>query len=431
MVELRRGAGRCGGAAEAPEPLWRLMARVVVAAAGGGGEVEVGAGASGSGCLRVLLHGLRLLGFRAEWVSSTRLVVGPGGEQRGRGLVVSECGLLPLALLAPLAAVALRPGAQLHLRSSLLRGSPLLRGLVEAASLLGARAWPGEQGDRVVVEGAPPRRVATGRLYTGWLPLVAGLVVAAAYSGTGLAVTVHAPRLLGEAWLREALSLAGLEPGEVLRGSRVVLAPGRGLEPRWELVRRPRGGAAQAVLAVLPMLWLGGEAELRGLDEEGLEEAARLARAMGFTVERRGASLLVTAEPGGALSTLLEGASDPDLFYLGAAHAAAAAGGGAAPVRVAVLEGYRVPEQLAVGTAVLRLSGDALVAEPATGGEQVAATRDCGGNAAVCAALYGALSAGRLPLARGAEALADRFPGVLEASSMLGCVETRYEGRKV
>ena len=423
-MELRRGGGRCGGVVEAAEPLWRLMARVVVAAAAGGGELEVGHGVSGSGCLRVLLHGLRLLGFRAEWVSSTRLVVGPGGEQRGRGLVVSECGLLPFALLAPLAAVSLRPGAQLHLRSSLLRGSPLLRGLVEAASLLGARAWPGEQGDRVVVEGAPPRRMATGRLYSGWLPLVAGLVVAAAYSGTGLAVTIHAPRLLGEAWLEEALSLAGLAPGEVLRGSRVVLAPGRGLEPRWEQVGRPRGGAAQALLAVLPMLWLGGEAELKGLEGDAAEAAAGLARSLGFNAEAHGGSLRVSAEPGAALSSLLEGGRDPDVFYLGVAHAAAAAGGGAAPARVAVLEGYRVPEQLATGGAALRLSGDSVVAE-AGGTEPGAATRDCGGNVAVCAALYGALSAGRLPLLRGAEALADRFPGVLQAASMLGCVETR------
>jgi len=429
-VELRRGGSRCGGVAEAAEPLWRLMVRVVVAAAAGGGEVVVAPGSSGSACLRVLLHGLRLLGFRVEWVSSARLVASAGGEQRSRGLVVSECGLLPFALLAPLAAVALRPGAQLHLRSGLLRGSPLARSLVEAASLLGARAWPGEQGDRVVIEGAPLRRVVAGRLYTGWLPLAAGVAIAAAYAGIGLAVSLYSPRLLGQAWLDEALRLAGLEPHEVMRGTRLVLVAGTGLSPERDNVTHPRGGAAQALLSVLPMLWLGGEAELRGLGREEAEAAAGLARGLGFAAEAAGDSLRVTAEPGTAQSMLVDGAGNPDLFYLGLAQAAATAGGGASPLRVAALEGYRVPEKLVLGGSSLRLSGDAVVAEP-SGEEAGTPGRECGGDAALCAALYGGLSAGALPLIRGAGALSDRFPGVLHAASMLGCVEARYEGRKV
>jgi hypothetical protein len=147
MTRVRLGSSPCGGVFEAPVSLWWGLAAVAAAAVRGGGEAE----APRSRCVEELAAGLRLLGYRVERVSGSRLVVDEEEPRGAGGSLAVRCGLLPAALLVPLAAVRLAPGRRLVLRSEA-AGGEAGRALVEAAVLLGARAWRLENGRGVVVE---------------------------------------------------------------------------------------------------------------------------------------------------------------------------------------------------------------------------------------------------------------------------------------
>jgi len=359
-----------------------------------------------SRCIRDFVAGLRLLGYQADYVSSDRVTVREADAPRGGRFAPRGSCTHQVILLALLAATRLPPTRRLTIMAEL--EPRLLRGLVEAASVLGARAWPLEGLRGLVVEGGAPRRLVIGRLYTGWLPVLAGVVYAAMLHGQKLLLNLVAPEFVGWRWFRQSLALLGIRAEEVLRGTRLVLEDAY---PRLTTAQPWRSGAA-AVLALLPIARQGGKAELV-IDSDEADKLAQLARQLGLSMKARCVGDVCEAllSTGGAEEALSHGEGQWDPDYLYPLVAGTARGG-------SIRAPYYYVEQPSADS-LLHFRDSHIV--PAGG---VAATPACSGNSPLtCAYLYGLYAYGILDSPpRGLEVLDDRLPGFVSLAQEAGCL---------
>lgn len=407
---------RCGGRVEVPPGLWDILDSLALAAVRGGGSVEV----RRSRCVSGMVAGLRLLGYQAEYVSSSRVEVRDAGRAEGGSLTL-RCPM-PVYLLAPLAAARLEPGRRLVLRSPLPRQA--LKTLVEAVSLLGSRAWllEGGRGEGLVVEAGLPRRIAAGRLYTGWLPIVAGLVYASILLEARLIVSLIASRIIGESWLAATLARLGVSYEDAVRGTRVSLDPSSvSLPPE----KPGQLGGAAVLLAALPLAKGSGEIVLEKLPRPGLWAARAAAAQAGLVLEDAGCSdsfctgVLRPAEEasreaGAGPSRIIQ--HDPDYLYFFVALYAARGGGA---VEAPHLH-YDAGDMAQVNLGGVRLTYEAPLLRIESGEDEGRLT--CSSPLS-CAAAYGALAAhGERAGPEGLEVLDDRLPGFLEVAEITGCL---------
>lgn len=410
----------CGGRITVPQSLWDILDALALAAVRGGGSVEV----RRSRCISGMVAGLRLLGYRAEYVSSSRVEIREAGEAEGGSLTL-RCPL-PVYLLAPLAAARLGPGRRLLLRIQLPRS--VLKALVEALNLLGARAWllEGGRGEGLVVEAALPRRIVTGRLYTGWLPLVAGLIHASILLDTRLIVSLIASRIIGELWLAATLARLGISYEEAVRGTKIAFEPS--LVSTSTVEPGQVGGAASVLLAALPLAEGSGEIELVELPRSSLWAAKAAAAQAGLVLEDNacnGGTCTGTLRP--SREAALNGAQvrpariiqyDPDYLYFFVALYAKERGG----VVEAPHLHYEVGEVAESRLGDIRLTYEAPLLRIERIEDREAKTRLVCTNPLLCAAAYGLHAGSGQGSIGGLESLDDRLPGFLEVAEVTGCL---------
>jgi hypothetical protein len=183
---------------DAPRSLWDAAVKVAVAALSGHASVR---GVPRSWCIAALLDMLRALGFRV-FRAGDRVEVEYSGEGKRRVYLNVDCGLHYAALGLAIASRYLRPPQQLILRAQsehMLHAS--LRALLELASSLGLRAWPGGSLSKlVIVEPTSPKPSSTPvRLTSKYAYTVAAALLAAASYGGSVynSYGASSPYLLG------------------------------------------------------------------------------------------------------------------------------------------------------------------------------------------------------------------------------------------
>lgn len=418
------GCRGVSGRVEATPSLWDSMVKIVAAAAGGGGEVDNLR--MESRCIRDMAKALGGLGYRVEWVSSTRLHIrDEGGEPGSRVVVDTSCGLLVPGLLAPLAAVRLPPGGQFVVRGASRRPPAYsLRPIIEAVTAVGGRAWPGGGPARLIVV-EPAAYTGAGRVARLQSPpgyVAAGVLAALAAAGGGRLLVygsgVKAAKRLES--MKHALREAGFRVEE---GRWVEVAPGEAGGPR--LLRAEPGLHETALLLALASPCMEGGLEVSGLPGgEGLSGLEYLLKASGFEagVEcGRDCSLHVDSfAPSSAVVSLSE---DPGYVFFAAAYTAAWARLTVTGLRSAVLEGLLDEGFEAflhqLGVEVYIEDGDRLVAAEQEPGEPGLARIECGEPAHCVAALARFMKVGR-GVVKGVERIEDAAPGVLGSLQSLG-----------
>ena len=427
-IDMKASVVECSGASgsiTALPSLWETLVGIVAVAARGDGEVD--GVKRESKCITTLLRALQGLGYRAEWISSTKLTIHEEGEQKSRVVVDTTCGLLVPGLIAPLAAVRLPPGGQLIVRgtseSSL---SFSLRPLIEAVIAVGGRAWPGGTLSRlVVVEPSiykPHGRIA--RLYGPPGFIAAGVAAALAATGGGRLMTYGSPvRGVGRlAAMTRALRLAGFEVTE--RGPSLIIGV---LEDGKSRLVVEGGLHETALLLALASPCIGGEIRIEGLPirEEELSTLEYMLKATGFEAykECRDPNCSIVATSFKPLSATITVRDEPGYMLYAAAQAAAWARLVISGLNTVTLEGLldkrfeSFLQQLGVN-AFYEDEGDRLVAE----GEQPKSIRrnvECNDPVYCAAALARLLRLGSGSL-KGIDVLEDIAPGVLEGLLALG-----------
>jgi len=398
----------CGGAVEAPTSLWGALSLLAAAAVAGGGEVRV----PRSRCISDLAAGLRLLGYNVAYVASDKLVIEESGEARGGRVVARGPCTHQLVLLSLLAAARLGPSRRLVIHSKRV-DSRVARWIVEAASLLGARAWPLEGGHGLLVEGGVARRTVVGRLYTGWLPLLAAMVYAAVSRGQSLYVALSTSELVGWRWFKHSLGYIGLDADAVLRGYRLVLKHSE--RPTLHATSAWRSGAT-VLTAILPVKRLGGTIRIENVDSDEWQDFTMAAAQLGLEVARSTCSATycdAELRPGGgAASAHYEvGPDEPDYLYV---YTAALAGGGSVHAPYFYVE----DGGLAAAKNPLVVEGGFLTVKSGYSGP--ISCRD--GSPLLCAYAYGLYAYGAVKSPTGIEVLDDRLPGFASAAQQTGCI---------
>ncbi|BES82010.1 hypothetical protein [Pyrodictium abyssi] len=415
------------GSVRATPSLWDSMVKIVAVAARGGGEVDNVR--RESKCIRGLLRALQGLGYRVDWVSSTRVSLQEDeGRAQARITINTSCGLLVPGLVAPLAAVRLPPGGQLVVRgTSEYVLSLSVRHVIEAVIAVGGRAWPGGGLSRLVVVEpsaySPRGRIA--RLYSPPGFVAAGVVAALAAAGGGRLIAygtgVRGTKRM--AAMIHALRLAGFEVAENSAGVLVTPASsGSGT-----LTAEP-GIHEAALLMALTSPCIGGKILLEGLPsrDEDLSELEYILKATGFSVEREcsDASCSLRIDSFEPTSTVITVQDDPGFTLFGIAYTASWSRLVVSGLRVAALEGL-VDNKLDVFLQQLGVNafyeddGDKLVAEAEEPREPRRRLLECSEPAYCVAALARLLRLGD-GVVEGIERIDDVAPGVLEALLSLG-----------
>lgn len=408
--------------AEAPRSLRESMITTVLAAIHGSATVK--GVPLRSGCMRELINGLRILGYRVEELSADTVEV-TDIEAPKKGVFEVRCGLLTLSLILPLAAVRLDYGEQLAIRASypeLLRAPIKL--FIEAVHVLGAKAWHGESMARLmVVEGTrrPSRRVLFGRTYKPWGPLLAGAILASYAAKTPLRLSLHGV-LRGKKWLEVVeKKLYGVAQVRYDQGT-VTLAvtdkdtagsPVAGFETRIP------GCEVASLLAALPALACNRRMwriEIKGVSKEAIEsnELSSLMPSMGYDSsiacsEKECKILIKGGKPRSLVHDITE---DPEYAYLALAHAALS---NSAVAGISILEYEGYPLSILANS---RLTEEASFTDDTIvfnySDEKQLATFECRhSNRPLCSIAYGYMLrfGGTI---KAVEALDDRIPGLLD-----------------
>ncbi len=408
--------------AEAPRSLRDSMITTVLAAIQG--SVTVKGVPLRSGCMRELINGLRILGYRIEELSADTVEV-TDTEAPKKGVFEVRCGLLTLSLILPLAAVRLDYGEQLAIRASypeLLRAPIKL--FIEAVHMLGAKAWHGESMARlIVVEGmrGPSKRVLFGRMYKPWGPLLAGVILASYAAKTPLRLSLHGV-LRGGKWLEAAKKI--LNGNAQVRYDQNTLAltitkkDTIGKHTASSKARIP-GCAIASLLATLPILTCDKRVwrvEIRNVSRGSIEmnELSSLMLSMGYdssiTCEKEKCGILIKGgKPRSLVHNITE---DPEYAYLALAHAALS---NSAVTGMSMLEYEGYPLSILVNSRLTEeasLSDDTMVFNYSN--EKQVATFECRhSNRPLCSIAYGYMLrfGGTI---KAVEALDDRIPGLLD-----------------
>ncbi|ABM80703.1 hypothetical protein [Hyperthermus butylicus] len=422
------GCSGVGGIVDAPASLWDALVKLALVAIKGEGRVE-GVPAS-SRCIRSLLDLMRGLGFDVRLAAG--VVEAKHVSEPRRSISVNiDCGLFLGAIALAVASQYLEPGVTLVLRARnerLLKAD--LRGLLEFATALGLRAWPGGSLSRlVIVEATSVGPLARPiKLYTGQGYIAAAALLALAGRGGTLYLPPWKP-LRGRRRLEHVAAILSALGYLVETTTIIRVKPSEG---KAEL-RVAQGYAETLLLAALVAPCArGGIIEVQGLPEQQWgdeKDVEYLLAAMGYNIERncsRGVcSLKLRWEEPRSLTFSVE--ESPSLAYGVTAHAAAwgntvVSGLATLANEVPGVETVEKALQMLGVEAYLEEAGDRLyVGEiPLELQEGYIPVLECLGSPLACSAAIALLHRLGKGAVNGVESLDDHAPGVLEAALKLG-----------
>lgn len=405
---------------EAPRSLREAMLYTVLAAIQSGNSIVDNVPLRSS-CMRELVKGLQLLGYRVEEISSNTIAVSDIESPR-KGLLVIRCGLLPLALILPLAALRLDYGERITIRSPYLEPSETqLKPFLEAVHMLGARAWPGGSMEKLlIIEGAGRKSPGPlfGRIYKAWGPLLAGILMAGYAAGVNLKVSLYGI-VRGGIWLESLKKILHTSARVEYTPSTITLTiTGRSKNGSVEYKASVPGSVSTTLLASLPILACNKKSwrvEFTGVPREDMEAWAKhLPPAMGYDVrvDCSGKECRLTILGGRPRSLVHTVIDDPDYAYLALAHAALS---NSTVSGISVLEHEGYPATIFADSELARgasLAGDSIVFS--YGSEKLLDDFTCSyTHTPLCSIAYGYMlrSSGTI---KAVEVLDDRMPGLLD-----------------
>ncbi|RUM47478.1 MAG: hypothetical protein DSY37_02335 [Hyperthermus sp.] len=151
MIAKIRRCVEGGGETLAPRSLLSTLVILTALVYKGRREVVDGVWVR-SRCVRSFLNALRVLGHDVDVMSSTRILLGPGGKgESGGGSARVHCGGVVLPFLALIALHSLRVGGRLVLMGE---SSPeILKAVANLVGVVGGRAWYTTRPFSLIVEG--------------------------------------------------------------------------------------------------------------------------------------------------------------------------------------------------------------------------------------------------------------------------------------